>query len=338
MSDLRFDPVSNQWVTIARNRSERPMEFVPLEQTRHQLICPFCKGNEDETPGTCVAYREDGSRLNENDDPSSWTVRVIPNKYPSFELASRAGYGQNEVETDVGPYKAAQYPGEQELIIASPRHVASLSELTDEELHVSFAAYQERIKRLATLNHIEHAMLFMNCRLTAGASLSHVHTQLIGSPLISGLLQERNRRNRLHSQGHGKSLVESMTTWEREQGKRIVFESNNFSVFCPYASRFPFQTWIVPNHRMGHFQDCPEANRNELAELCRRLIKRLENLLGEPGYNMLLHQAPFSMSEQDHWYFEIFPRLTRAAGYEWGTDIWVNPVAPETAAKRVRVD
>ena len=89
---------------------------------------------------------------------------------------------------------------------------------------------------------------------------------------------------------------------------------------------------------MEHFQDCPEAIRNELAELCRRLIKRLENLLGEPGYNMLLHQAPFSMSEQDHWYFEIFPRLTRAAGYEWGTDIWVNPVAPETAAKRVRVD
>lgn len=338
MSDLRFDPVSSQWVTIARNRSERPMEFVPLEQTRHQLICPFCKGNEEETPDTCVAYREDGSKLNANDDPSSWTVRVIPNKYPSFELASRTGNGQTDIQTDEGPYKRAQCPGEQELIIASPRHVVSLSELTDEELHVSFTAYQERIERLASRNRIEHAMLFMNCRLTAGASLSHVHTQLIGSPLISGLLHDRNRRNQLHFQAHGKSMIESLTIWEREQGKRIIFESENFTVFCPFASRFPFQTWIVPNHRMGRFHECPEAPRNEIAQLCRRLVMRIENLLGEPGYNMLLHQAPFSMSEQDHWYLEIFPRLTRAAGYEWGTDIWVNPVAPETAAKRLRVD
>ena len=314
------------------------MEYVPLEQTRHQLICPFCKGNEDETPGTCVAYREDGSLLNESDEQSSWTVRVIPNKYPSFQLASRTGNGPSRSETDEGPYKSADYLGEQELIISSPRHIGSLSELTEAELHVSFAAYQDRIRRLATLGHIKHGMLFMNCRLTAGASLSHVHTQLIGSPLISGLLQERSARNQTYFQKHGSSLIESMTTWEREQGNRVIFESPNFCVYCPYASRFPFQTWIVPNRRQERFQDCPETMRDEVAELCCRLITRLENLLGEPGYNMLLHQAPFLLSANDHWYFEIFPRLTRAAGYEWGTDIWVNPVAPETAAKRIRVD
>ena len=337
MSDLRFDPVSNQWVTIARNRSERPMEFVPLEQTRHQLICPFCKGNEEETPTTCVAYHRDGSQLNQADDPSSWTVRVIPNKYPSFELSS-AGHKHIDCESHEGPYKAAKCPGEQELIISSPRHVASLSELNDDELRVSFHAYQERIKRMETLEHIRHAMLFMNCRLNAGASLSHVHTQLIGSPIVSGALQERSNRNQLHFQEQGKPLVETLTSWEREQGKRIIFESENFSVFCPYASRFAFQSWIVPNHHVGSFQDCPQAVCHELAELCRRMIARLETLLGETGYNILLHQAPFSMLENDHWYFEIFPRLTRAAGFEWGTDIWVNPVSPETAARRIRVD
>ncbi len=314
------------------------MEYVPLEQTRHQLICPFCKGNEDETPGTCVAYREDGSLLNGDDDPSSWTVRVIPNKYPSFQLASRTGNGQTHSEADEGPYKSADHPGAQELIISSPRHIASLSELTEAELKVSFAAYQDRLRRLASLDHIKHGMLFMNCRLTAGASLSHVHTQLIGSPLISGLLQQRSSRNQMHFQKHGSSLIESMTNWEREQGSRVIYESADFCVYCPYASRFPFQTWIVPNRRLERFQDCSETMRDEAAELCRRLITRIENLLGEPGYNMLLHQAPFSLATNDHWYFEIFPRLTRAAGYEWGTDIWVNPVSPETAAKRIRVD
>jgi UDPglucose--hexose-1-phosphate uridylyltransferase len=78
--------------------------------------------------------------------------------------------------------------------------------------------------------------------------------------------------------------------------------------------------------------------RDELAGLCRKLVVRLEELLDNPGYNLLLHQAPFSMSEKDHWYLELLPRLTRAAGYEWGTDIWINPVAPETAAKQIRID
>ena len=333
MSDLRFDPVCDQWITIARNRQDRPMEFVPIEQTRQQLICPFCKGNEDETPASHVAYREDGSRLNGSDNPSSWTVRVIPNKFPTFPTAARNGDGRVETAFEGGPYKSIHVPGEQEVIVLSPRHVSSISELTPSELNVSFRAYQDRIGYLENLKHVKHAMLFMNCRHAAGASLSHIHTQLIGSPVISSHLLGRCARNQAHFESHGVSLMETLTSWELEQKTRVVYESEQFSVYCPYASRFAFQTWIVPKRNHRQFHECPIDMLHELADLCRRVVVRLENMLEEPGYNILLNIAPYSMAQNDHWYFEIFPRLTRAAGFEWGTDIWVNPVPPEMAAR-----
>jgi UDPglucose--hexose-1-phosphate uridylyltransferase len=335
MSDLRFDPLSNQWIAVAKNRRDRPMEFIPIDQTRQQLICPFCRGNEDETPHPSAAYRDDGTILGADDDPSGWTVRVIPNKFPSFRSAS--DLHSMEIE-DAGPYGSVRLPGEQEVVIASPRHVTTLSELTDAELKITFAACQDRIKYAESLPHIEHSMLFMNCRSSAGASLSHIHVQLIGSPLVSSFLTERAQRNLSHFESHGNSLLQSLTEWERTQQKRLILETENFCIYTPYASRFPFQIRIVPKHHHSRFHDCPAEMRDELAGLCRKLVVRLEELLDNPGYNLLLHQAPFSMSEKDHWYLELLPRLTRAAGYEWGTDIWINPVAPETAAKQIRID
>ena len=136
VSDLRFDPMSNQWVTIARNRSERPIEFVPTEPTRQRLMCPFCKGNEDETPTACASYRGDGSPMEVVENSPHWTVRVVPNKYPSFDTSSSQSPANSCTHSAQGPYKSACMPGEQELIISSPRHVSSLSELSDEELFV----------------------------------------------------------------------------------------------------------------------------------------------------------------------------------------------------------
>ena len=106
MSDLRFDPVTGQWVAIARNRLERPSEYVPIEQVRQQLICPFCRGNEDETPSTLIALHESGKLLNADDDPSSWTVRVVPNKYPCF-------FESPEDSTSSGPYTRSGAGGAQ---------------------------------------------------------------------------------------------------------------------------------------------------------------------------------------------------------------------------------
>jgi len=179
-------------------------------------------------------------------------------------------------------------------------------------------------------------MLFMNCRSAAGASLGHVHLQLIGSPVVSEHLQGRLNRNLESVQRHGQSLIRRIMAWEQEQKIRIIKQTDNFCVFCPYASRFAFQVWIVPKDPQNGFIECPPAKRNELAQLCRSMVVQLEKLLDQPAYNLLLHTAPFGDADYDHWYFELFPRLTCAAGFEWGTDIWVNPVSPEMATRRLQ--
>ena len=338
MSDLRYDPISNQWIAIANNRHERPIEVMPVEQQRPQLLCPFCKGNEDETPPPIAVYRSDGEPLTEDDDISSWTVRVVPNKYPSLPHATANGsVAAKPCCRDFGPYRSTSLPGEQELVIPTPRHVMSLSELDENELKLSFRAYQHRLRYQQALPHVKHSMLFMNCRSSAGASLSHIHSQIIASPVVSDYLAERVRRNQHHHDETGVTIMESIVQWERIQRKRVVYESECFCVFCPFASRLPYQLWIVPKHEFRRFMDCPDWMRDELAWLCQQMICRIERMLEEPGYNLLLHQAPYEMADTDHWYFELFPRLTRAAGFEWGTDIWVNPITPENAARRFRL-
>ena len=217
MSDLRHDPINDQWVAIAKNRIQRPMEFVPMEQRRQQLLCPFCKGNEEQTPAEIALYDQDGMALAE---PKAWSVRVVPNKYPSF--SSNGDVNQPHPTGPAEICSSNSRRGAQELIIPSPRHITSVSELTDAELQLTFKVAQDRIKHLRATREVKHAMLFMNCRSAAGASLSHIHLQLVGSPVVSSRLQNRVDRDQAYRKEHGCSLIESLMNWEIEQSQRCL--------------------------------------------------------------------------------------------------------------------
>ena len=331
MSDLRFDPVTHQWVSIAENRRNRPVEFAPVEQARHQVICPFCAGNEDETPPALEEFDANLEPLAppDTDEANAWSVRVAPNKYPAFE-----GEGIDP-KTNTGPFRTANDFGVQELIIPTPRHVSTIGELEDEELKRAFHVARLRIANLKETDGIEHAMLFLNCRMEAGASIEHTHFQLLGSPILSRSLESRVQISDAYYRDNHQSLVQRIVEWEISQNKRVVRNTENFSMFCPFASRQPLTVWIAPVETPEPFVDS-EHLLDELTELCLDAVNRIETLLERPAYNLLLHQQPFSSDGPDHWYVEIFPRMATQAGYEWGTDFWVNPVAPETAAKRFR--
>ncbi len=332
MSDLRHDPINDQWVAIAKNRIQRPMEFVPIEQRRQQLLCPFCKGNEEQTPAAIAHYDENGTPLS---DPKAWMVRVVPNKYPSFSRNGSAshpavsGAGQSEICESNSGY------GVQELIIPSPRHITSISELNDQELRLALKVAQDRIADLNSMDGVKHAMLFMNCRFAAGASLGHIHMQLIGSPVVSSHLQNRFDRDQSHRQKHGCSLIESLMNWEIEQSERIVTLTDAFCVVCPFASRSPFQVRIIPRDTRSGYLDLDSQGLAELAQHCRQVVTMLESQIQEPAYNLLLHLDPFA-GDRSNWFVELLPRLTKGAGFELGTDIWVNPVPPESAAEQLR--
>ncbi len=329
MSDLRYDPILDCWTVVAENRRDRPIEFVPNEQLRKQLICPFCAGNEDETPPPLALLDAGGDPL---DDLSSaaWTARVFPNRYPTFASEKRGGI------PPCGPYLRSSGSGAQELVIPTPRHVSSLGELTVGELVAGMIAAQMRITRMMQSADLVHAMLFCNCRFEAGASIEHVHFQLIGSPLASSWLQNRVKRLREHRQQQGQSMLHAIVDFETADRKRIVATNDQWVMLCPLASRMPFQVWIVPLRPARSFSGCSREQLELLARLTVRYVRRLEELLGQPGYNWVLHQSPFADETDGDWFVEIVPRLAKSAGYELGTDVWVNPVSPETAARRLK--
>jgi UDPglucose--hexose-1-phosphate uridylyltransferase len=341
MPDFRFDPISARWVAIASNRLARPMEFVPLGETlTSDLVCPFCKGNESETPTQLEVWGHDGQRV-ETDDPNfDWSTRVVPNKFPAFPSdAPLDPYDTKDLSDliqDFGPYNQSRLPGVQELIIPTPRHVSSFGELTKTEAMICWAASQTRLRFMKEKEGIEHAMLFMNCRSAAGASLAHAHLQLIGSPVLTHAMKDSISRRQEFAIEHRQTLMQSVIAWERKKKQRVLIETEDFMVVCPFASRTAYQIWIIPKNSIHDFTEVDRKVRDELALLTRKLIRRLDRVLDGPPYNLMLHEAPFEMAEHNHWYVEIMPRLTRPAGLEWGTDIWINPVSPEDAAMRLR--
>ena len=333
MSDLRFDPITEHWITVAPNRNDRPVEFIPNERIVKRILCPFCAGNELETPASLACYNEAGEKV---DDDKPWLVRVFANKYPAFSVPSEGVPCCEQIDHGEGLYKSLCSPGIQELVIPTSQHSYSLGQLTAEENYVTHLAYRDRVEAASQRESMQHAMLFTNCRSSAGASLEHIHTQLIVSPILSHTIRDQVVRNRQYRSDHGQHLIHALTDWELSKEDRVVDRSENFTVTCPFASRFAFQMRIVPNVEVPSFLQCPESMLKELAALSQRQILRLESALDQPAYNVLFHLPPFAEMDDNPWFVEIFPRITTPAGFEIGTDIWVNPVSPEIAARRLR--
>ncbi len=326
MSDLRLDPITGQWVAIAANRRHRPNEFQQVLERAQASHCPFCVGNESETPQPLQVVTTSGGE--------EWVVRVVPNKFPSFPKNGSPSCPDSPVE--FGPYSQFPAAGIQEVIIHSPRHVESLSELSERELYQGFEVFADRVKFVSSQSEIEHAMLFKNCRAEAGASLQHVHSQLIGTPLVPDQLRLRWQRMKTHLEQNNRSILESIVDWELAREVRVLEATDRFAVICPFASRFGYQLWIVPRQQSTRFVDLDQQSNRELALLCQRYIGRLEQQLDNPAYNLLFHFAPREFADYEHWFVELFPRLTRPAGFEWGTGWWVNPYAPEDVASNLR--
>lgn len=328
MPELRKDPVINRWVIIATERGKRPSDFGSTEAQKKGGFCPFCYGNEDKTPPEILAFRKPGTEPN----TPGWLTRVVSNKFPALQVEgdlNREGVGMYDKMNGIGAH---------EVIIETPDHDASLGAMDYESVLNTVRAYQQRMLDLAHDARFRYILIFKNCGDTAGASLEHPHSQLIATPIVpkraveelNGAMQYYNFKERC--------VFCDIVRQELSDGLRVVIETDDFVSFEPFASRFPFETWIVPKTHSSDFDQFPEEKLPSLAYVLKESVKRLELALNQPPYNYMLHTAPPNQKglEHYHWHIEIIPKLTKIAGFEWGSGFYINPTPPEDAAKYLR--
>ncbi len=324
MPQLRRDPVGGRWVIISTERGKRPQDFAAESTPEEEGFCPFCPGNEHVTPPEIIAYRDPGSVVN----GPGWKLRVVANRFPALKI-------EGELERRaMGMYDMVSGTGAHEVIIETPEHDKDISDLPESQVERVIWAYRDRMVDLARDSRFRHVMIFKNWKKSAGAHLAHPHSQLVATPIVPKRIEEELEGARTHYGYKERCIFCDIILEELRVQKRIVAENKNFVAFEPFAPRFPFETWIAPKSHAASLATIGASEVSDLARIFKEVLKRIKITLNAPPYNHVLHNAPLNLADGAlyHWHFEIMPKLTKVAGFEWGSGFYINPVAPEDAA------
>jgi UDPglucose--hexose-1-phosphate uridylyltransferase len=327
MSELRKDPISGRWVIISVERGKRPVDFISPSQRKRGGFCPFCHGNEYTTPEEIMAFRPPGTTPNS----PGWTLRVMPNKFPALQIygdLNKAGVGIFDMMNGIGAH---------EVIVETPDHMLSLSTMPLKALEDVLWAYYLRLTDLRKDRRFKYVLIFKNEGDAAGASLEHSHTQIIALPIIPMLVKEETDSAKHYYDLKERCIFCDVIYQEIEFRKRIIYENSQYVALAPFAPRAPFETWILPKRHESNFQP-PNKNFSSLAEILQVILRQMDKILEVPPYNFIIHTSPFQDEINDyyHWHIEILPKLTKIAGFEWGSGFFINPTPPEESAKFMR--
>jgi UDPglucose--hexose-1-phosphate uridylyltransferase len=319
--ELRQGPLTEQWAIIAPERAARPIEVHP-DGHAVPIVCPFCPGHEAQTPPALRSYP----------DGPGWRVRVVPNKYPALRLAGNPAPHGDEFGT------RSDGVGAHEVIIDSPVHAHSLTDLPAEQVRLLLSVYADRLRELRRDGRLAYGLVFKNVGAAAGASLEHTHSQVIALPRVPAFVRQELITARAYHRRHGRCLCCDLLDREVRDGRRLVLESRHFAVLTPFASRMPYEMLLLPRRHAARFEELPEDECADLAGALRSALLKLERAADRPAYNYLIHTAPFTGPEPEsfHWHLEVLPRTTTLAGFEWATGVTINPLPPEQAAAQLR--
>lgn len=328
MPEWRKDPIVNRWVVIATERGKRPNDYKEIAEVKSSQECPLCEGNEKQTPPEIIAYREAGTA---NDTPG-WWVRVVPNKFPAVNIQG------DPYRQDRGVYQYMDGMGAHEVIVESTSHITGISEQTEKQVEEIIWIWRERSLDLRKDTRLKYIQIFKNTGRVGGASLEHTHSQLVATPLVPEDVRREIEGMREYANRRGSCVICDMIRQEISEKERIVIDSDHFLSFSPFASRFPFETWIIPKEHQFDFAQIREEQVRDLAYVLRNSLGKLTSLIRNIPYNVVLHTSPVNTGEERHfhWHLEIMPRLTIMAGFELGTGYFINPTQPEIAAQALR--
>lgn len=325
MPELRRDPVIGRWVIISTERGKRPTDYAPEPEPEFGKLCPFCPGNEDKTPPEILAYYPHGREKNK----PGWWLRVIPNKFPALQIEGsldRHGDGMYDKMNGIGAH---------EVLIETPDHKREIGDQEEQRIEDVFWAYRDRIIDLRKDTRFEYILIFKNKGASAGASLSHPHSQMIATPMVPVRVRQEMIGAKQYFDYKERCVYCDMIAQELALNIRIVAESHHYVAFEPFAPRFPFETWILPKIHDSHFEDLQKSEASDLAKIIKTVLKKIKLVLDDPPFNYIIHNSPLKDSPLSyyHWHIEIIPKLYRIAGFEWGTGFYINPTPPEEAAQ-----
>lgn len=337
MSELRYCPIRNRWAIIAPERRLRPQEFLVPEAAAMPPgpeVDPFAPGNEDQTTPEIFSLPALDPHAG-----SRWQVRVFANRFPALRVEGevvREGVGLNDSVSGVGAH---------EVIVECPDGAREMADFSVAEVTQVLAAWRARIVDLRRDTRLRYVLIFKNKGAEAGASVAHAHSQLIATPIIPSVVAQELKSAREHFRRKERCLFCDLVHQEIELGARVAIDTDRFVALAPYASALPFETWILPKRHGHDIAAAEDAELRGLAVILRDLLRRLRHLLQDPPYNLVLHTAPSphprhghpddwsTIADDYHWHLELVPRISRRAGFEWGSGYTINPTPPEEAAR-----
>lgn len=319
-SEMRWDPVLSEWVTVAAHRQSRT--YLPKDD-----LCPLCPSVE--------------GRLSEI-PAKSFQVVVFENRFPSYSI--HAGVPDDGLVLD--PYLHLRKPavGRCEVVVFSDDHNATFSTLAPERVRLVVETWAERTSALGDLEEVEQVFCFENRGRDIGVTLSHPHGQIYAYPVVTSRTRTMLDSAASYRRSRDRDLFEDLLSFERSAQVRVVDSNDHWVAFVPAAARWPFEVHLYPLRRVVDLPATTADEREALAQIYSSLLRRLDNVWGiEMSYIAAWHQAPKSVGRDLLWlHLELFS-ITRApgkvkalAGSESGMGMFVNDVAPEAAAAMLR--
>lgn len=323
MPEIRKDLIVSRWVIVATERARRPAAFVDsADQQTDAQNCPFCHTHEQPllTKGRVKVYKS-GTPFFSDSQP-----------------LHRQKHGLYEVSTSWGSH---------EVVVETPEHIANMADLPLEDVQKVFETYAQRMLVHRKDHSIRYVLAYKNYGVAAGSRpIGHARSQIMAVPVNPIRVKDKIAGAKRYFDFHERCLFCDLIRQERRDSQRVILENREFLAITPFASRFPFEVWIIPKRHNCDFAQGIAGNESQLAQMMKDLLLRFKIGLNDPAYNYMIHSAPFeaggdykkypTIEEDYHWHIELMPRLTRVAGFERGTGFYINPIPPEKIAEFLR--
>lgn len=310
---------------LAPERSGRPAGM-----RRHQRPdlpffepgCPFCPGNEHMTPPEIARVPNE----------KQWRHRVIPNRFPALTSESNGDVTGNGHVREMGGL------GSHEVVVESPIHDERLDEMDVDRLGSLLQLWRDRAQALSSEQWVRAVMIFKNFGDRAGTTLDHPHSQIMATAVCPPELAHRSAVAAAYLEDTGRSVYSDVLEDELSTGERLVAVRDSFAAIAPFASRVPYETWVLPREQQASFAELRDDQVPELAAMVKSVLSGLRRGARDPDYNLLVQSSPVGegSNRSYRWHLVVLPRIATAAGFELGSGMSINCVAPEQAAEIMR--